>query len=133
MLESDALRKILTPHPRYDQEERDRFYQQMADLGAMLAENGVPVIFDATAQRRAYRDRARHRIPRFGEIYVACPLEVCLRRDPKGIYQRGTMVPGLQSEYEAPENPDLIIQGDVEDPESAAQRIVARLIELGFC
>lgn len=133
VLESDILRKILTPHPRYDQGERDRFYQQMADLGAMLTESGVPVIFDATAQRRAYRDRARGRIPRFAEIYVACPLAVCRSRDPKGIYRQGSTVPGLHSEYEAPENPDLIVQGDAEDPEQAAKRILARLIELGFC
>ena len=133
VLESDILRKILTPHPTYDQDERDRFYQQMADLGAMLTDSGVPVIFDATAQRRAYRDRARARIPRFAEIYVACPLAVCRSRDPKGIYRLGSTVPGLHSEYEPPEKPDLIVHGDAEDPEQAAKRILARLIELGFC
>lgn len=138
VLESDALRIILTPNPRYDDEERDRFYQQMADLGALLAESGVPVIFDATAHRRAYRDRARSRIPRFAEIYVACPLAVCMARDPKGIYRLGRQsgagtIPGLQSTYEPPANPEMTIHGDVEAPEAAAQRIVARLIELGFC
>ncbi|HML16189.1 MAG TPA: adenylyl-sulfate kinase [Bryobacteraceae bacterium] len=143
VLESDALRTILTPNPRYDEQERDLFYQQMADLGALFAESGVPVIFDATAQRRAYRDRARARVPRFAEIYVACPLEICMARDPKGIYERalhnpggqpraGT-VPGLQSEYEPPADPELTIHADTETPETAVERIVARLIELGFC
>lgn len=142
VLESDALRTVLTPDPRYDAQERDRFYQQMADLGALFVESGVPVIFDATAQRREYRDRARARIPRFAEIYIACPLEICMARDPKGIYQRalrnpggehraGT-VPGLQSGYEPPANPELTIHADTETSETAVKRIVARLIELGF-
>ena len=59
MLESDALRKIFTPHPRYDEAEREVFYEQVAYLGALLVRHGIVVIFDATANRRAYRDKAR--------------------------------------------------------------------------
>lgn len=136
VLESDALRKILTPNPAYTDEERHRFYQQMADLGAMLVENGVSVIFDATAHRRAYRDRARSRIPKFAEIYVDCPLETCMKRDPKGIYQRGQRtssgtVPGLHAAYEPPVHPEVTIP-EPESPEDAAQHILSRLVELGF-
>ena len=68
---------------------------------------GVNVIFDATANKRAYRDRARGWIQRFVEVYLDCPLQVCTARDPKGIYagaarnKTGT-VPGLQAAYEPP-------------------------------
>ena len=64
VLESDVLRRIFTVHPRYDEAERDVFYRQVAYVGELLVEHGVPVIFDATANRRLYRDRARHEIPR---------------------------------------------------------------------
>lgn len=134
VLESDSLRKILTPNATYSDEERDRFYQQMADLGALLTANGIPVIFDATANRRAYRDRARARIPRFAEIYVDCPLEICMARDPKGIYRaggQGGTVPGLQTAYEPPEHPALVVHRE-QTPEVAAHGIVNRLMELGF-
>jgi adenylylsulfate kinase-like enzyme len=52
-----------------------------------------------------------------------------MQRDPKGIYQGGvsgklTSVPGLQAAYEAPERPDLEVDGQRENPESAASRIV---------
>src|SRR5690348_5615091 len=87
VLESDTLRKTFTPHPRHDEEERDTFYQQLADVGVLLTAQGVPVIFDATANRRAYRERARRNIPHFLEIYVDCPLATCMARDPKGIYR----------------------------------------------
>ncbi len=137
LLESDVLRRVLTPHPRYDEEERRLFYHQMAWIGTLLTTHGVPVIFDATANRRAYREEARADIARFLEVYVATPLEVCISRDPKGIYRRGRedasgSVPGIQALYEPPLNPDVLIHGDRDAPASAAQRVIAKLLERGF-
>ena len=138
VLESDSLRKILTPHPRYDEAERDAFYGQMAYIGALLVEHGVPVIFDATANLRIYRSRAREQISRFLEIYVDSPVSVCVARDPKGLYRQaqagGTVtVPGIQAAYEPPEAPDLIVHGDRESPEAAARRVVELLADEGYC
>jgi adenylylsulfate kinase len=137
VLESDALRKILTPRPRYDEEERNVFYGALAQVGQLLTEHGVSVIFDATANRRAYRDRARHAIARFLEVFVDCPLDVCMSRDPKGIYRRGREgsaagIPGMDAVYEPPDDPDVTVRGDAEDPVSAARRIVDKLIETGY-
>lgn len=134
VLESDLLRQIFTPHPRYDEEERDNFYRQMAYVGILLTQHGVPVIFDATANRRIYRDRVWQQIAKFLEVYVDCPLTICISRDPKGIYRAARMgtanaVPGLQAVYEPPQEPDLVVRGDEEAPEVAAQRIVAKLVE----
>lgn len=137
VLESDVLRQILTPHPRYDEQERELFYRQMAYIGALLTQHGVPVIFDATANRRCYRDRARLQIPRFLEVFVDCPLKTCMERDPKGIYRKAAAettntVPGLRSAYEPPEHPDIVVQGDLEAPALAAFRIILLLVENGF-
>jgi adenylylsulfate kinase len=137
LLESDELRKILTPRPRYDPGERDMFYRQMVYIGVLLTQHDVPVIFDATANRRAYRDWARQKISKFVEVYVECPLATCVARDPKGIYRRAReshaqTVPGLQTEYEPPENPEIVLHGDREAPEDAARKIIARLGELGY-
>ncbi len=137
ILESDALREVFTPNPRYDDEERDVFYASMVHVGRLLTAHGVPVIFDATANRRAYRDRARSAIPKFIEVHVACPLAVCVSRDPKGIYRRAsrgeaTRVPGVQSDYEPPIAPEVEVRGDLERPEEAARRIVAVLGDRGY-
>ena len=129
VLESDVLRTQLTPFPRYDEAERDLFYASLAQLGVFLVEKGRPVLFDATANRRAYRDAARKRIARFAEIYVDTPLEVCAARDPKGLYRGGktTTLPGLQAPYEAPLAPELVVRGDRGTPDAAAAAIVALL------
>lgn len=137
VLESDVLRGVFTPHPRYDEAERDLFYRQMTYVGTILTEHGVPVIFDGTASRRSYRNRARNQIPKFLEVYVDSPLELCMRRDPKGVYRQGRdgesqAVPGLQTPYEPPENPDITVKGDRQMPEAAAKRIIAKLVERGY-
>ncbi len=68
VLESDVLRQVLTARPHYDEEERETFFRQMVYIGKLLTQHGVPVIFDATANRRRYRDPAREQIPRFMEV-----------------------------------------------------------------
>ncbi len=116
VLESDALRRILTPTPSFSPDERDRFYQALISIGDVITRNGVNVIFDATANKRSYRDQARSLIPKFLEVYVFCPLDVCMRRDPKGIYRRAQegsaeTVPGFQAAYEPPDNPEVNLDG----------------------
>jgi adenylylsulfate kinase len=83
VLESDVLRSVFTPHPRYDEEERDTFYRQLVYVGVLLTQHSVPVIFDATGSKRIYREHARQQISQFLEVYVECPLEICMSRDPK--------------------------------------------------
>jgi adenylylsulfate kinase len=137
VLESDALRKIFSSRPRYDEQDREYFYGSLAFIGRILTEHGISVIFDATANRRSYRDRARQQIPRFIEVFVECPLEMCIQRDPKGIYRQAregeaSHVPGVQAVYEAPETPAVVIHGDRDMPEEAARRVIEVLVSKGF-
>jgi adenylylsulfate kinase len=129
VFESDAVRRILTPHPTYSDAERDLFYRSLAFMGAKLVSHGVTVIFDATANRRTYRDFARSLIPKFIEVWVECPLELAMQRDYKGTYQRGqrgesSTVPGLQDPYEAPLHPEVRIDTTKVKASEAAEMIV---------
>lgn len=130
VLESDEVRRVLTPEATYARAERELFYRALALMGAKLVAHGVTVIFDATATKRAYRDFARMLIPRFIEVAVECPLETCMQRDYKGTYQRGqrgesSTVPGLQEPYEAPLHPDLTVDTTKMLVNEAVQNIVA--------
>jgi adenylylsulfate kinase len=129
VLDSDALRRVLTPHPTYGDEERDAFYGAMAHIGELLARHGVAVIFAATANRRIHRKRARDRIGRFIEVFADCPLETCMSRDPRGIYRQAsaggtTTLPGVQRTYEPPERPDVVVRTDREAPQAGARRVM---------
>ena len=133
VLESDVLRKVLTGDGGYDESGRETFYRSMVWIGELLVRHGVPVVFDATANRRAYRDRARERIARFLEVHIDSPLHVCMERDPKGIYRRGQEgpggnVPGLQAPYEAPLDPEVrVVEGTT--PGRAADLVLEKLID----
>ncbi len=137
VLESDTFRKHFMPPDGYSEEDRARFYQGLLEVASLFVEHGIPVILDATANRRTYREPARKRWEAFAEVYVDCPLEVCMKRDPKGIYQKArsgaaTTVPGLQAEYEPPLKAEVRIRSDREDPEAGARKIVDFLVEAGW-
>lgn len=132
VLESDSVRRVLTPSPAYSPEERDLFYRSLAFIGSRLLARGVNVIFDATASRRAHREFAKSLMPHLLEVSIECPLKVCMQRDKKGTYRRGlegksTTVPGLQEPYEAPASPDVVIDTTVLMPDEAAERILGLL------
>jgi adenylylsulfate kinase len=137
VLELDAIRKMITPAPQYTDAERDLVYRALGSMAATLVEAGVPVIVDATAHRRAWRDAARAAIPRFAEVQLLCPLDVCRERErarprghaPAGIYARagrpGATVPGVDVPYEPALGADLTIDTTVDDVAAAAAKVAA--------
>jgi adenylylsulfate kinase len=96
---------------QYAPAERDWFYNRLVELAVWLVRAGEHVLIAATASRRNYRDVARTQLgPRFAEVWVRCPVEVCRVRDPKGLYGRAAAgmihgLPGVDVPYEAPEAP----------------------------
>jgi len=137
ILESDTLRRVLTPNPTYSPEEREVFYSSMVYIGYLLTRNGVNVVFDATANKRRWRRLARGVIDRFLQVYIQCPLEVCRARDVKGIYKKAERgeafhVPGLQEEYEEPYDADVEIDCVEDSPEAAADKIMEAMMVNGF-
>lgn len=134
VLESDVMRTQITPFPKYDEPERDLFYASLVALGAFVCGRGRPVLFDATANRRRYRDAARHAIARFAEIHVDTPLEVCIARDTKGLYgkREASAMPGVHVPYEPPLVPEIVVSGVRGTPAEAAEKIVAFLERRGW-
>jgi adenylylsulfate kinase len=137
VLDSDELRRKLTPRPIYSPEERDWFYNAIAVLAELLTANGVSVLIAATASRRAYRQAARERIARFAEVYVECPPKVCRVRDPKGLWERAdrgeiAALPGAGAPYEAPDAPEVRVDTARHTAEEAAHSIHSQLDAQGF-
>ena len=139
ILQLDEIRKVLTPNPKYTDDERNIVYASLAYMAKLLNECGVNVFIDATANWRRYRDAARNIIPQFGEVYVRCPLELCMEREsrrkatfsPKGIYiksaRAGAKVPGVNVPYEEPLNPIVIIDSDKMRPDESARKVVTAI------
>lgn len=112
VLDSDEVRAAIVPAHGYDDRGRDQFYDTLARLAAAIASQGLAVLVPATANLRRYRDRARALCPRFHEVHVTAPVEVCAERDRKGLYADAPpTLPGVGAPYEPPESPDVRARG----------------------
>jgi len=143
VVSSDMLRRVVTPQPKYTEEERDIVYAALVFVAKLLTQNGVNVIIDATGNRRRYRDEARREIPRFMEAYLQCPMEVCIQREtgrketfhaPTDIYRkaftgRSATVPGVGVPYEEPLQPEVTVDSEKLDPDQCAQRILEAIMK----
>lgn len=136
VLELDAIRKVVTPEPVYSDAEREIVYRALAYMAKLLTEAGVPVLIDATAHRRAWRDVARTLIPAFAEVQLLCPLEVRREREggrppghaPRAIYARAggaaTTVPGVDVPYEVSCRAELTLNTDECDLWTLVQEVL---------
>ena len=143
-LDSDEIRKSLTPNPSYSQEEREIVYRSIIYFCEVLNSNGHDVIVSATANLKKYRVLAKHMITKYHEIYIKCPLEVCEKRDVKGLYRLSregkiSTVPlriyGKNEKYietfynkvdvyEEPENPCLILDTSKQDKQQCCEILI---------
>lgn len=134
ILESEILSRVLTPNPTYTPEERETFHTSMAYIGVLLTQNGVNVIFDATAHKRRWRRAARGLIDDFLQAYISCPLEACRERDQKEVYKKAEAGDVeyawlLQEEYEEPWHVDVELDCLKDSPEASADKIMEALKE----
>ncbi len=132
VLDSDAMRPLLSPASDYTARGRAEFYQRLTDLAAHLTSDGVNVIIAATANRRSYRQHAREQLHPFAEVWVRCALDVCRARDPKQLYHQAESgiirdLPGVDETYEPPEAAAIVVDTDQQPPEAAADAVIAGL------
>ena len=131
LLDGDAVRAALVPSPGYDAAGRAAFYETLGNLAVALCEDGTVAIVAATAHRRAFRDRVRERAPRFVEVLIDVPADVCAARDPKGLWATARAggapeLPGGGVAYEPPLAPEVVARGGEDEPalEAAAALVV---------
>jgi len=142
ILRMDEMRKVVTPEPTYSDSEREMVYRSLVYLAKMLTELGHNVIIDATGNLRKWRQLARQLMPRYAEVYLKCPIEICMERElqrretheaPENIYKKGAAgwpVPGAGAPYEEPLNPEIVIDAaktPIEKIIAMAESVIAKL------
>lgn len=136
-LDADEVRANLSPNLGFTEEAIDENTKRLAWMAKMLSKYGVNVLVAAVSPRRRHRDRAREWCPRFMEVQLLCPLEICQQRDPKGLYARAARgevndIAGLHRPYEEAENAEVVLRTHEIGVEEAAQAIVDKAKELGY-
>ncbi len=139
ILDGDEVRKHLTKGLGFSREDRDENIRRIGYVCRLLSRNGAVAIAAAISPYRAVRDEVRsgHEEGRFVEVFVNTPLEVCIRRDVKGMYKKALageikQFTGIDDPYEPPLSPELILDAAAELEEQSAARILARLEQLGL-
>jgi bifunctional enzyme CysN/CysC len=136
VLDGDNVRHGLNKDLGFTPEDRAENVRRVAEVSKLMREAGLVVIVALVSPFTSDRRAARSLFEpgQFLEVYVDTPLDVVSERDTKGLYAkaaRGALpnLTGVGQEYEAPENPDLILHGVGDLEESVAQLVAAILGE----
>lgn len=136
-LDADIIRKNLWKELGYSKEDRDENIRRVTYLAKLLTRNGIVTITSFISPYKELREYARKEIGNFVEVYVKCPVEVCMQRDPKGLYQKALAgeiqnFTGISDPYEEPANPEVLIESDKETVEQSINKILSKLRELRY-
>ena len=134
-LDGDIVRKGLTSDLGFSKEDRDENIKRVTFVAKLLTRNDVAVLATFVSPYRERRAKTRQEIGSFVEVYTRCPVEVCMERDVKGMYEKALAgeiknFTGVDDPYEEPENPELILDTDKESIDECAQRVLEKLGEL---
>lgn len=138
-LDGDNLRHGLNGDLGYSAADRDENVRRVAEVARLFADAGLVAIVPLISPYRAARDNARALHDTAGlafvEVYVDTPIEVCEKRDPKGLYAKaraGEIVgfTGIDDPYEAPVSPELVLRPDDGDAAQQAERVAALVFAL---
>ncbi len=117
LLDGDNVRHGLCQDLGFSTQDRRENIRRIGELSKLMADAGLIVLSAFISPHRAERELVRSLLPdnEFIEVFVNTPLEVCERRDPKGLYKKARAgeianFTGIDSEYETPENPEINLQ-----------------------
>jgi bifunctional enzyme CysN/CysC len=137
VLDGDNIRHGLNSNLGFSPRDRVENIRRLAEVAKLMADAGLIVITSFISPYRLDRTRARGVIlsadVEFIEAYVATPLEVCERRDPKKLYERARLgqiknFTGIDAPYEVPEDPEITIYPDRESVQESVGRLLKFLI-----
>ena len=139
LLDGDVVRNHLSRGLGFSKEDRDSNIRRIGFVAAEIVKHQGTVICAAVSPYRATRNDVRNMVDaeRFIEVFVNTPLEECERRDVKGMYlkaRRGEIknFTGIDDPYEAPVQPELVVDTVENTAEENARSIVKYLSERGF-
>lgn len=138
LLDGDNVRHGLNKDLGFTAADRVENIRRVGEVARLFVDAGIIVLCSFISPFRAEREAVRNLVgpSEFVEIYVTAPLDVCERRDPKGLYakSRAGLLPnftGIDSPYEEPTQPDLVLDTSSASANELALRVISLLEERG--
>jgi adenylylsulfate kinase len=139
VLDGDNVRHGLCSDLGFNDKDRIENIRRVGELAKLMIEAGIITLTAFISPFKSDRNTARNLVPHgdFLEIYCECPIEICEQRDVKGLYKkaRAGQIPfftGIDSPYEAPENPELVVDTQKLCLEDSVQQVIVLLEQRGI-
>ncbi len=131
-LDGDIVRTHLSKGLGFSKEDRDTNIRRIGWVSALGTRLGGTMLVSAISPYREVRREVRAMTDSFFEVYVECPLDELVRRDPKGLYRKALSgdIPnftGVSDPYEVPEQAEVVVNTAEESPEQSLAKILTAL------
>ncbi len=129
ILDGDEVRENLSKGLGFSREARDINVRRIGYVANLLSRNGVGVIVAAISPYRETRNELKTQTHNFIEVYIKCPIEECISRDVKGLYQKAIdgVIPqftGISDPYEEPLLPEVVVDTSKETLNVCVSRVL---------
>jgi adenylyl-sulfate kinase len=135
--DGDNIRHGLSNDLGFTEADRVENIRRIAEVAKLMVDEGLIVITAFISPFIPERDYARQMIAddEFLEVFVDTPLEICEARDPKGLYAKARSgqlknFTVIDSEYQQPTNPEIILKSENKTPEELAEQVLEYLIPM---
>jgi bifunctional enzyme CysN/CysC len=137
ILDGDIVRKHLSRELGFSRAERDENIRRIGFVAQLLTRNGVVALVSAISPYRGVREEVRSMVGNFVEVFVNAPLNVCEKRDPKGLYKKARAgeisgFTGVDDPYEPPLSPEIECRTDLENIKESVDKVVSAILKKRF-
>ena len=131
VLDGDNVRHGLNSDLGFSPKDRKENIRRISEVAKLFVDAGIITLTAFISPYKIDRETARKLFEKgeFIEIYVKCPVSMCIKRDPKGMYKKALKgeikeFTGISAPYEEPENPEIILETNEESVEKSAQKVI---------
>jgi adenylylsulfate kinase len=139
VFDGDNVRHGLCKDLGFSENDRRENIRRIGEMVKLFLDAGIIAITAFISPYRKDREMIREMVGngRFIECYVKCPVEVCIERDPKGIYQKAKQgmiknFTGISAPYEPPEYPEVVIESDKENAGESVNHLMLLIKSFGI-
>lgn len=140
VMDGDNVRHGLCKDLGFSNQDRAENIRRVGEVAKLFMEAGVIVLTAFISPCQAERERVRGMVEQgdFMEIFCDSALEVCEKRDLKGMYKKARSgqigeFTGISSSYEIPENPELVVNTGEKELDACVQQVISAMEQRGIC
>jgi adenylyl-sulfate kinase len=137
LLDGDNMRRGLNSDLGFSESDRDENIRRVAQVAKLFVDTGMTCIAAFVSPLERHRDIARDIVgkERFFEVFMSTPVEVCMQRDKKNLYAKAKagvieFFPGVNSVFESPASPDIVLDSSCADPGDLINKLGDRVLSI---